>query len=453
MTISRQAWTNYINKLSKIDSMAAAVVENYINTHGLDDPDLIDFVYNAVTKYGEAAGACAAEWYDTVAEMSGMALPPAEVAETPEMWEVAKSVNGTKKEGSSGTVQDAAARLVKRTGADTIQNNAIRDGAQWAWIPNGDTCAFCITLASRGWQRASKKLQKNGHAEHIHANCDCTFGIRFNGNTEYQNYDPKVYADMYYGADGSTPKDKINAIRRFLSGKKKQLKNTAESGTIDTAKSSQEVTDFMKRKNWFYKCSLPSGDAFNGNTILDLSNVDLESSKALYYAHEKLFNKYPKLIGELNNVSAIPLEGDKMGQTFMGYGRGGTFVNLKTFKNHKVIEKQYKRDVENGGSPQGTTWKSVPMHELGHALDDWITHTKGITSRNGKYFSQDFMKSVLREAGLTMKDIDKNVLSTYGAKNTAECFAECFSEYMTSENPRELATIFGRRLDEFMEGI
>lgn len=215
MTISRQAWTNYINKLTKIDSMAAAVVENYINTHGLDDPDLIDFVYNAVTKYGEAAGACAAEWYDTVAEMSGMALPPAEVAETPEMWEVAKSVNGTKKEGSSGTVQDAAARLVKRTGADTIQNNAIRDGAQWAWIPNGDTCAFCITLASRGWQRASRKLQKNGHAEHIHANCDCTFGIRFDGNTEYQNYDPQVYADMYYGADGKNPDEKINSLRRI----------------------------------------------------------------------------------------------------------------------------------------------------------------------------------------------------------------------------------------------
>ena len=43
--------------------------------------------------------------------------------------------------------------------------NALRDGAEFAWVPNGDTCAFCMTLASRGWQRASKRAIKNGHAE------------------------------------------------------------------------------------------------------------------------------------------------------------------------------------------------------------------------------------------------------------------------------------------------
>lgn len=25
--------------------------------------------------------------------------------------------------------------------------NALRDGAEFAWVSNGDTCAFCMTLA------------------------------------------------------------------------------------------------------------------------------------------------------------------------------------------------------------------------------------------------------------------------------------------------------------------
>jgi hypothetical protein len=91
--------------------------------------------------------------------------------------------------------------------------NAIRDGAEWAWIPHGETCAFCITLASRGWQRASKKALRGGHAEHIHANCDCTYSIRFDSRTSVAGYDPDKYRAMYNSTSGS-PEDKINAMRR-----------------------------------------------------------------------------------------------------------------------------------------------------------------------------------------------------------------------------------------------
>ena len=91
--------------------------------------------------------------------------------------------------------------------------NALRDGAEWAWIPHGDTCAFCIALASRGWQKASKNAIKNGHAEHIHANCDCTYAIRFNERTNVAGYQPDKYLSMYESEPGS-PKAKINAMRR-----------------------------------------------------------------------------------------------------------------------------------------------------------------------------------------------------------------------------------------------
>ena len=94
--------------------------------------------------------------------------------------------------------------------------NAIRDGAEWAWIPVGDTCAFCLMLASNGWQRASKAALAGGHAEHIHANCDCTYAVRFDRKSGVQGYDPDKYKKMYDEADGSNWHQKLNSMRRDI---------------------------------------------------------------------------------------------------------------------------------------------------------------------------------------------------------------------------------------------
>jgi hypothetical protein len=142
---------------------------------------------------------------------------------------------------------NAIGRLVKQTGADTTLKNALRDGAEFAWIPSGDTCAFCITLASRGWQKASKAAIKGGHAEHIHANCDCTYAIRFDSSTNVRGYDPDKYREMYDDADGSSPKPKINAMRReFYAENKEEIneqKRSAYEKRQELNSSAAEETD------------------------------------------------------------------------------------------------------------------------------------------------------------------------------------------------------------------
>ena len=67
--------------------------------------------------------------------------------------------------------------------------NAKRDGAYFAWVAHGDTCAYCLALAGLGWQKAGDLTLKGGHAEHIHANCDCTYAIDFKGDLEIAGYD------------------------------------------------------------------------------------------------------------------------------------------------------------------------------------------------------------------------------------------------------------------------
>ena len=65
----------------------------------------------------------------------------------------------------------------------------------------------------------SKRALKNGHAEHIHSNCDCMYAIRFNDDTRYRGYNPDVYRRQYDNADGDTPTQKINAMRRAFYAK------------------------------------------------------------------------------------------------------------------------------------------------------------------------------------------------------------------------------------------
>lgn len=231
MRISESSWKRYVGALRKVSDKATESMLHYIGEFGIprqgeDWNDFIFAAYNISTKYGEAAATLAAEMYDVVADLSGVSVAPAVPAEPASYHTVAETVQGVAKQsGNAETVAGAVGRLVKQAGADTTLQNALRDGAEFAWVPSGDTCAFCITLASNGWRKASKKAVKNGHAEHIHTNCDCTYAIRFDSSTEVPGYDPAHYLTLYETAGGVSPKDRINALRRELYAENKDKIN------------------------------------------------------------------------------------------------------------------------------------------------------------------------------------------------------------------------------------
>ena len=160
-----------------------------------DDKALLDYAFALASHYGQAIGALSCRMYEATAAAHGVIVPTAEMASLPEYGEVAKAVHGTMKQ-SQKKVPATMARLVKQVGADTTLKNAMRDGAQFAWVPHGDTCAFCLTLASRGWQYMSKNALRNGHAEHIHAHCDCEYAVRFDGKSSVEGYDPEKYLEV-----------------------------------------------------------------------------------------------------------------------------------------------------------------------------------------------------------------------------------------------------------------
>lgn len=219
MTISEKTWNKYINSLSKINDEATNKVRKYIDAFGIPDTheereDMIDFAYSISTAYGEAAAALSCEMFDSVALVSGkyVVSEPAEVAT---MSEVGETVNGVlNRSQNPDTLSSAIGNLAKRTGCDTTLKNAERYGAQFAWIPAGAACPYCLMIASNGWRYMSKDAMKNGHAEHIHANCDCTYAIRFDDDTKVAGYDPNKLYNEWREAEGKDTNEKLNYMRR-----------------------------------------------------------------------------------------------------------------------------------------------------------------------------------------------------------------------------------------------
>lgn len=383
MQISTKDWLNYINKLSSLNNEAAKKMQQYVQQHGFSDRDaLIDYAYGLVTKYGEGSAALSAQMYETIAEMSSKAVPPAIMAETASHNEVAKMVNGILKQSQNENVLiNAVARKVKQAGADTTLQNALRDGAQFAWIPHGDTCAFCIALASRGWQNASKKAIKNGHAEHIHSNCDCTYAIRFDEKSNVAGYKPKKYLDAYNDASESDdPKAKINAMRR--ANYKLDADKIREQHRSAYAK--QKIDASYNKATAEYLSKATPG---KGNYIVE-DAVDIKKSKNEIAEAQNLHRVFG------GNIKVLA-EKDIPGEKNPDYSWNGKLWDLKTTSTetsaNSAIRKGIKQIVDNpGGLILDFVDNEIDMGKLESVIDKRMQWNKSIpidiiVKNKGKY--------------------------------------------------------------------
>ncbi len=250
MEMSAKAWLEYAGKKSNISQKAIDIMQAWLDKNPeASRNDTLNHAYNLVMRYGQATGALSCRMYEATAEAQGAAIEAAEIAELPSYDKVGKSINGTIKESKS--VADTVGRLVKQIGEDTMLKNARRDGAEFAWVPNGDSCVFCCILASRGWQYMSKEARNGNHAEHIHPNCDCTYAVRFDGKSTVAGYDPDKYLAQYNSAKGNSSQEKINALRRENYAKNKASINARKRELYAEKKEEKKLLQLAKQGNTF----------------------------------------------------------------------------------------------------------------------------------------------------------------------------------------------------------
>ena len=237
------------------------------------------------------------------------------------------------------------------------------------------------------------------------------------------------------------------------------INGTKETGkaikkTLDDCKTTEEVQDLFKSHgDWFYEMKMPDGKVIKSVDGVSFSGVDVESAKAIYRPYEKLMQKFPGLKGKLNAASSGKLDGMTYAQCMYGLGHGGITVNTQYFGDIDKLLRTIKKDVEHGFHPKNLFMAdSVVMHELGHAIDDFLSNTCYAAGMNGwkaKRVSAFLRPKVLKACGLKVSDIGKEV-SGYATKNAQEWFAEAFSEYMLSDDPRPVAQELGKQLEEML---
>ena len=309
MQITAKTWNEYITRLSRLNQKAGQLMRQYIDTHGTGDADaLITYAAALVTKYGEGSAELACQMYDALAEAANAGVPAAEPAEPADYGEVARMVNATKNQNPAN-LPNGVSRLVKRAGADTTLKNAVRDGAEWAWVPHGDTCPFCITLASNGWQKASSKVLKGGHADHIHANCDCEFAIRFDHSTTVAGYDPEKYLKQYRDAGGdinkmrridyAARKDAINAQKRAAYAVRKV--NKSERSYSGGVGSNKADLDYMNSAPYRAKFDSVSDNPALNQSIYKYCKAAVTHQSGDYYEDLSILRMDGSLVGQTSS--------------------------------------------------------------------------------------------------------------------------------------------------------
>lgn len=276
MKLTQAAWDDYISRLSQLNQKAGQLMREYMDGHPEADTDaLIRYAYALVTKYGEGSAELACQMYDALAEAQGVTLPAAEPAPTATYGEVTGMVKAT--QDSPPSLQQGVSRMIKQAGADTTTRNAIRDGAEWAWVPHGDACPFCRMLASNGWQRASKNLLKKGHAQHIHANCDCEFAVRFSREFDVSGYDPEEYLRQYRDAGSD-----VNAMRRIDYAARKDAINAQKRAAYAARKNFSVYSSLNMEPKPVTMQSISNVKAFSCDTL------DAAGQQQLKNAHKRL---------------------------------------------------------------------------------------------------------------------------------------------------------------------
>ena len=193
--------------------------------------EIIAIMYTLLGPYTDNVAAISAQFYDGLREWFG--ISDGFMAESVSMRDpgatdgavrafMETQVDGKPFEELEKLLVERVDYEMKRASNECIAHNAKRDPKRpkWARIPaGGETCEWCIMLASRGFRYQSEEV-----ASHTHANCDCRIVPSWDRkNPAVQGYDPKEYYEKYkHPEDFPELREARNARRRELYAERKR---------------------------------------------------------------------------------------------------------------------------------------------------------------------------------------------------------------------------------------
>ena len=235
MALTYQNIIDYSGRVKTTTEQAVNELTRRVSNIGASDPEqrarFIRMHVRAVAEeYGMQEQELGAQWYEFCAEKAGVQVEAALVDEI-DYERIDRHFDRILDDYVSGDstwddverdVRDAFEYEMRNLERDTIIQNLDRDerqaGRRWrqtkraamkagyARVPVGETCAWCLMLASLGYFYRSEETALGVEPDHYHAHCDC-IAVPYSGPKSIEGYDDyDMYFDMY-----ATARDDYNS--------------------------------------------------------------------------------------------------------------------------------------------------------------------------------------------------------------------------------------------------
>ena len=174
--------------------------------------EVIEMATWIADKYRFLGSELGAQWYDLCSELAGYSVDPAELQEQ-NSEEIRKRAEVATRKAMGGDYRqifkDWLSNEIMASIRDTGDSNLWRDysrglvGGKWCRVPVGDTCAWCMMLASQGAWYLSEESALGKTAGHYHDNCDCKAVYHASPESIEGYTELKKYKSMYYKAENT----------------------------------------------------------------------------------------------------------------------------------------------------------------------------------------------------------------------------------------------------------
>lgn len=194
------------------DQLQATAVDEFTESlyDGITYDEVLEEAVRIAEKYAMLGAELGAQWYDLCSELAGLDVDPALVDETDTDALEAKAQAAFEKSQQptvQGVFNDYLQNVINESIRATGDANLWRDyerglaGGRWCRVPVGETCAWCLMLASQGAWYLTEKSALGGEAGHYHNGCNCIAVYHADASSIEGYTELSKYKNMYYDAD------------------------------------------------------------------------------------------------------------------------------------------------------------------------------------------------------------------------------------------------------------
>lgn len=197
------------------DQLKEAAMDEFMDDFdvGMTRDEVVELATRIALKYSYLGCELGAQWYDLCSELAGLDVDPAELAEvdSDELASRADSAYGRAHDSSlvadvlNYYLQNQIENSIRRTGDANLWRDYERGmaGGKWARVPVGETCAWCLMLASQGAWYLSEETAKGIDPGHYHDGCDCVAVYHADPESIAGYAELASYKEMYYDAENA----------------------------------------------------------------------------------------------------------------------------------------------------------------------------------------------------------------------------------------------------------